>query len=249
MSVANKDGVPSIDDVKSGAQGPAGPAGPQGPQGNPGVDGATGPQGPQGATGATGPKGDTGAAGATGSQGIQGIQGNTGAQGAAGADGATGPQGIQGIQGIQGVAGIGWTAAISTTAAHSTTTTTATDIPELVVALVANSVYEFEAVIHAASSTTAGNKYSVNYSASGAVAQAVYQGMTSATAVGAIATTALATLDGTAFLAVIADGVVIVRGFITTGANAGNFTIQQAKVTSGTATAYAGSVLRVRKAV
>lgn len=225
--------------LTAGGTGPTGPAGPQGPQGAQGVKGDTGDTGPTGATGSAGAPGATGAKGDTGAIGPQGIQGIQGTAGATGSNGSTGPAGADGI---------GWTSAVSTTADHTTTNLTATDVPELVAALAANTLYEFECVIKAASSTTAGCKYSVNYSTSGAVAQAIYQGMTSATAVGVIATTALATLDGTAFLAVVADGVIVIRGFIKTGANTGNFTIQQAKVTSGTATAYAGSVLRIRKA-
>jgi hypothetical protein len=136
-----------------------------------------------------------------------------------------------------------------TTASRPTTATTATNVPDLSVALLASSTYEFEIVLRAASSTTAGNKYAINFSAASSTAQAIYTGMTTATAVGVIATTALATLEGTVFLAVVADGVIFVKGFIVTGVNPGNFTAQQAKVTSGTATVYAGSSLKIRKTV
>ncbi len=61
---------------------------------------------------------------------------------------------------------------------------------------------------------------------------------------------ALATLEGTAFVAVAAtSAVIIIKGFVKTGANPGNLTIQQAKVTSGTASVLAGSQLKVRKTV
>ena len=63
-----------------GPQGEPGEAGPQGPQGNPGTQG---PVGPKGDTGLQGPKGDAGSAGPTGPQGNPGPQGSTGAQGPA----------------------------------------------------------------------------------------------------------------------------------------------------------------------
>jgi hypothetical protein len=136
---------------------------------------------------------------------------------------------------------------LRTTADRTTTNLTATDVPDLIAALLANSTYEFEALLQAASSSTAGCKYSVNYSASGATAYVVYVGATSATTAGMAATNALATLSATAFIAVAADAEVWITGHVKTGANAGNLTIQQAKVTSGTATVRINSVLKVRK--
>lgn len=271
---ASLDAIDASGGGPPGPQGPQGPKGdtgatglqgPQGPQGATGATGATGPQGPQGATGATGaqgPKGDTGDTGPQGPQGATGAQGPQGPQGATGATGSTGAQGPQGPQGAtgntgaagtngtNGTNGLGWDTMVATTAQRDTTNLTATDIPDLSVALLANHTYVFEADLTAQSSSSAGCKYAVNFSAAGAAAQAIYTGMTSATAVGNIATTALATLEGTAFLAVSATtGVIRIVGFIKTGANSGNLTIQQAKVTSGTASVFAGSQLRVKQTV
>jgi hypothetical protein len=248
-----------------GSPGPVGPKGDPGDKGDTGASGADGSDGAQGATGATGPagaKGDTGATGATGPQGSAGTNGSdgaTGPKGDTGSTGSTGAQGIQGIQGIQGATGstgaagtngIDWGAMVSTTAQRDTTNLTATDIPDLSAALLASHTYEFEAVLTVQSSSAAGCKCAVNFSASGAAAQAIYTGMTSATAVGNIATTALATLEGTAFVAVATTpAVIVIKGFIKTGVNAGNLTIQQAKVTSGTASVFAGATLKTKQVV
>lgn len=175
-----------------------------------------------------------------------GIVGNI--KGPTGSTGSQGIQGIQGIQGPQGTAGLNaWDTIARTTIDRTTTNLTATDVPDLTAALTANTVYEFEAVLQVASSSTAGCKYAVNYSAAGATAFAVYSGAVTATTAGVTATNALATLDATAFVAAVIDGEVIVKGTVRVGANAGNLTIQQAKVTSGTATVRSNSILKVRK--
>lgn len=119
-------------------------------------------------------------------------------------------------------------------------------MPDLTAALLANSTYEFEAVLRAASSSTAGTKYAVAFSAAGATAFPIFVGQTAATTVAQVAA-ALGALEGTVFLAAVIDGLIYIKGIITTGANAGNLTVQQAKVTSGTATVRAGSILKVKK--
>ena len=155
---------------------------------------------------------------------------------------------IKGPTGSTGAAGANaWDTIARTTQDRGTANTTATDVPDLSVALLANTVYEFEAVLQVASSSSAGCKYAVNFSAAGATAFAVYSGAVTATTGAVTATNALATLDATAFVAAAIDAEVIVKGTVRVGANAGNLTIQQAKVTSGTATVRSNSVLKVRK--
>lgn len=214
------------------------------------VQGPPGPGGPAGssilwgtiAPGATGRDGDCYVNIATGdlywkASGAWGQSGNI-----------TGPQGPQGLQGTQGVSGASsWDTIVKTAADRATTNASATDVPDLLVALLANSVYEFEAVLRVASSSTAGCKYAVQFSAAGASAYAVYTGATAATTAAVTATNALNTLDATAFVAAAIDALVHIRGLVFTGANAGNFTIQQGKVTNGTATVRANSLLKVRK--
>jgi hypothetical protein len=193
-------------------------------------------------------KGDTGDTGATGSQGVKGDPGATGSQGTQGTQGIQGIQGIQGATGSTGPAGLNaWDTIARTTADRATSNLTATDVPDLTAALLANTVYEVEAVLRAASSSSAGCKYAVNFSAAGASAYVAYSGALIATTGGITATNALATLDATAYLVAAIDGVVILKGIVAVGANPGNFTVQQAKVTSGTATVRANSVLKVRK--
>ncbi len=257
----------------TGSQGPQGIQGATGPQGLTGPAGAdstvAGPTGPTGNTGAAGSNGTNGVDGATWRSGSGAPSNGTGVNGdhyfrtdtddvylrsggtysiVANIKGSTGSQGIQGIQGIQGPAGVDWDTMVATTTQRDTTNLTATDIPDLSVALLANHTYEFEAVLTVQSSSSAGVKFACNYSTSGATIQAIYTGMTSATAVGVIATTALATLEGTAFVAVATTrAVIVIKGFCVTGANTGNLTIQQAKVTSGTASVFAGSQLKVKR--
>jgi hypothetical protein len=137
---------------------------------------------------------------------------------------------------------------VNTTADRTTTNVAATDVPDLSVAVSANSVYEFEAVLVMNNTAAGGSKFAVGGPAA-ALPYAVYWGET-ATGTGAIsATNALSTLDATAFGTTAAvNHIVIVKGTMTTGANAGNLTIQQARVTGGsTATVRKGSVLKLRK--
>jgi len=161
---------------------------------------------------------------------------------------AKGPKGDTGNTGNIGPAGTSaFDSVVKTSQDRATSNATATDVPDLSIALLANSAYEFEAILRAASSSSAGCKYAVQFSAAGASAYAVYTGATAATTAAVTATNALNSLEATAFLAAAIDGLVVIRGLIFTGANAGNLTIQQAKVTSGTATVRANSTLKVRK--
>lgn len=161
----------------AGTPGPQGPAGPQGPQGLPGADGAPGLPGADGAAGTPGAagadgtqglqgiQGPAGADGPQGPQGIQGLPGNDGAagpqgpqgvQGVPGADGGQGPQGIQGIQGIQGVQGPpgtdGWTY-VKRATDFTTSSATAVDAG-LAFTPLANTSYEFKAVLLTRTATT-----------------------------------------------------------------------------------------------
>jgi hypothetical protein len=241
-----------------GFPGPAGPAGPQGvtgAQGPKGDTGATGAQGAVGATGAQGPQGGTGPTGATGAQGPKGDTGATGAQGpkgdtgATGAPGATGPQGPQGIPGTGGGVG-GWDTAAVLGADQATSSAAFVDVPGLSAALLANSVYEFEAMLNVLTSPdTTGIRYAVGFTGAGAAV--VMQGIVPNTATNLI--TQWIAAFGTSFstnpVMTIASqtGAATLRGFLTTAAAAGTLTVQHLKVTSGTSTVRKGSGLRVRK--
>ncbi len=49
------------------------------------------------------------------------------------------------------------------------------------------------------------------------------------------------------FLTLAGDGVILIKGIVSTGVNAGNFSVQHAKVVSGTATCYINSFLKVER--
>lgn len=139
----------------------------------------------------------------------------------------------------------------ATSTDRTTTNTTATDIPDLSVALEANSYYEFEATLRMNSSSSAGLKLATVFSAAGADGLAYYYGpAASGAAAGfqAVQVVSDGTLSSTYCQFTSPDGIIKIVGAIKTGANTGNFKIQFAKQTSGTATCRQGSVLKVRKA-
>jgi hypothetical protein len=96
------------------------------------------------------------------------------------------------------------------------------------------------------SSSAAGTKYAVNFSAAGASVEAGIDGTLTASSMQASRISALATLSA-AYVTVAADGAIDIVGVITTGVNTGNLTIQHAKVTSGTSTIYINSYLNIYK--
>lgn len=130
----------------------------------------------------------------------------------------------------------------------TTTGQTLADAAGLSVPLLANHVYEFEAALLVLTSADAnGTKYGVNFSGAGASVRAVVLGTTSVAAATAETINALATGTITPRLTGSGStGVVMLNGFITTGANAGNFTVQHLKITSGTSTVKIGSSLKIR---
>jgi trimeric autotransporter adhesin len=139
-----------------------------------------------------------------------------------------------------------WDSSVAVSGSDVTTTnTTATDITGLTFSALANSVYEIDAVIWTNSSSAAGMNVGVGYSAAGATLVAEATSVTTGTG----GVTGLTTL-GTPVIANSAnnvDGTCVVRGFVKTGANAGNITMQHSKVTSGTSTVRTGSVFKVKK--
>lgn len=133
------------------------------------------------------------------------------------------------------------------TGSNATTTgQSLVNITGLTLALLANSVYEFEAVLMVASSSTAGNGYGVNYSAAGAVVESQITGTLAAATQKTLRIGALNTA-ATPFVTVAANGGILIKGIMTTGANAGNITVSHLKVTSGTSTVFINSFLKVSK--
>lgn len=125
------------------------------------------------------------------------------------------------------------------------TAQTLADVTGLSIPLEANSVYEVEACLIVASSSTAGNGYALQFSAAGASIAAHITGTLAAATQKTNRISAFA--SAVTFLTVAANGGVSIRGIVVTGANAGNLTVQHLKVTSGTATVYINSFLKAVK--
>jgi len=137
-----------------------------------------------------------------------------------------------------------------TTTAQSGISTSATNIapasgPALSIALAANHTYEFEAVLIVQSTNTNGLNAGVAYSGTMGdfLQSAIGEGS------GTVITFAVHSSGppaGTFSAVATTDTIVQIRGIVkTTGA--GNLTAQLKKVTNGTATAQAGSLLRARQ--
>ena len=143
--------------------------------------------------------------------------------------------------------GIGMPVYAQVTGSNVTTTGQAlTDITGLSVALTTNAVYEFEAVLSVSTSAvTTGTAYGVNYSAAGGTVEAQITGASTSTASKTLRINALNSATALYLATSAQTGGVIIKGRITTGANAGNLTIQHLKLTSGTSTVFIGSFLKV----
>ena len=137
--------------------------------------------------------------------------------------------------------------AIVTGSNATTTSTSLVNVTGLSIALATGSTYEFKAVLSTASSSSAGNRYGINYSvAGGAIEGQNYGTTTGTTAFIGQRMLAFNTITGV-YNSVADDGIIIIEGVVTTGSSAGNLTVQHLKVTSGTATVYINSFLKVTK--
>lgn len=145
--------------------------------------------------------------------------------------------------------GIGIPVYAQVTGSNATTTGQAlTNITGLSVALTTNAVYEFEAVMTGSTTAvTTGTGYGVQYSVAGGAVEAFITASSTSTATKTLRISALNT-SAQAFLTTSAQtGGILIKGRVTTGANAGNLTIQHLKVTSGTSTIFIGSFLKVTR--
>ena len=143
--------------------------------------------------------------------------------------------------------GIGMPVYAQVTGSNVTTTGQAlTDITGLSVALTTNAVYEFEAVLSVSTSAvTTGTAYGVNYSVAGGAVEAQITGSSTSTATKTLRISAFNSATALYLATSAQTGGVIIKGRVTTGANAGNLTIQHLKLTSGTSTVFIGSFLKV----
>jgi hypothetical protein len=141
--------------------------------------------------------------------------------------------------------GIGIPVYARVTGSNATTTGQAlVNITGLSIALTTNATYEFEAVLSVSTSAvTTGTAYGVNYSAAGATVEAHITGASTSTASKTLRINALNTATALYLATSAQTGGILIKGIVTTGANAGNFTISHLKLTSGTSTVFINSYL------
>ncbi|OFY07649.1 MAG: hypothetical protein A2W99_15080 [Bacteroidetes bacterium GWF2_33_16] len=132
-------------------------------------------------------------------------------------------------------------------ALQSTTSTTLVNIPGLSATLEANATYEFEVVIAAASSSNAGNKYGVNFTGTGARVESQLFGNIDPSSVGGESVWIFNTQTDYAYVTYNGYGNIRIQGLVSTSTDSGTFTIQQSKVTSGTATAHRDTYLKIKR--
>lgn len=147
--------------------------------------------------------------------------------------------------------GVGsWDTVAMLTSQFDTTSTTAVDITGLTAALLANTMYEFDVLLEVMSTSSAGVRTGLQFSTAGAVAEAYWAGMQTVAAPNQATSNVLGTTPNQIWAGnASTPAVVKAWGVVRVGANAGNFTVQLMKVTSGTGSAMVGSQLKVRKIV
>jgi hypothetical protein len=139
----------------------------------------------------------------------------------------------------------GGTTSTVTGSNFTTSSTSLVNITGLTFAASANKLYEVDALIKFQSSSTAGIRLSVAFSAAGATGEYSAMGNTNTTTAATdvnVFGTACATARATA---ANTDSFAHIKAAVTIAANAGNITIQILKATSGTATVYIGSRMTV----
>lgn len=141
-----------------------------------------------------------------------------------------------------------WDKCATTTSEHDHTSGDGTvNIEELTLPLLANSTYEFELHLQHKSDDTNGSKFTMAFSGAGATAFWVIQQTLAATTLTSATGNTLGTLSAASCTGGTVEGVVLYRGHVVVGANAGNLTAQMAKQTASTGHIRAGATLKVRK--
>lgn len=144
------------------------------------------------------------------------------------------------------LAGVGGGTTSKVTGSDFTTSSlTLVDITGLTFSAAASKLYEVDVLLRMQVTTTAGGQFGMQYSAAGATGHFMYNGGQSATAQ-ISQCQILGSVNAGAFgLVANTDIVIRIKGFVVTGANTGNITVQGLKVTSGTLTVYKGSRMTV----
>lgn len=155
--------------------------------------------------------------------------------------------------------GLGSSSIVYLSSDATTTSHTLVNVSGLNIALSKSATYEFEAILFVKSSDTKGNDYAINYTGTGtntlnglitgqtdwgAAGHTIFKRLTTLNAVSP--TSVSASVDN--FMDLNGDGAIIMKGILTTGATtSGNIQVKHLKTTSGTATIYAGSYLKVTR--
>ena len=135
------------------------------------------------------------------------------------------------------------------TGSNATTTGQAlVDVTGLILPLVANAVYEFEAVLSTSTTNvTTGTAYGIQYSAAGATVEAHITGSSTATASKTLRINSFNSATALYQATSNQTGGMVIKGTVTTGANAGDLSIRHLKLTSGTSTVMIGSFLKITR--
>jgi hypothetical protein len=132
---------------------------------------------------------------------------------------------------------------------QTNTLTTAANVAGLSFAIGANEVWIFDFILRIGSSSTTGCKYAITTPAGATLMAIVFGNTTAITAFNEEILTASGTLTAAVYQAIATqNGMLRISGVVRNGATAGTVQLQQAKVTSGTATVGANSSLMARRA-
>lgn len=123
----------------------------------------------------------------------------------------------------------------------TTSSLSAVDVTGLTFATQANTQYEFELVVIGQSSSAAGIKFQFAHSGAGASLIGIAQNTGPVDSQKIV----LATLSTAEWTTAGSDAIITAKGFLIVGANAGTFSFQVQKITSGSLTVYKGSNLKV----
>ncbi len=220
---------------------------------SPGASGFSGFSGISGYSGfSAASPGASGYSGFCGKSGYSGYSGaNPGASGYSGFSGRSGYSGDNpGSSGYSGFSGAGATGTTSKVSGSDFTTmsTSLVDITGLTFAASANKLYEINVLLRCQSSTTDGIDVGIDYSDTGATLAVTGLANFDAS-VGNYQTGSILTFNTGMFnafgLVSNTDVSTWIKGVVTTGANAGNITVQVLKLVAGTATVYIGSRMTV----
>lgn len=145
--------------------------------------------------------------------------------------------------------GIGIPVYARVTGSNATTTGQAlVDVTGLTLSLVANGVYEIEAMlVGSTTAVTTGTGYGIQYSAAGATIEGFVQGSATTTADKTLRVNAFNTSVQAWLTTSAQTGGILIKATVTVGANAGTLSVRHLKVTSGTSTVFIGSSLKATR--